>query len=81
MKPPSKLILAYAVLASIPGYVIPIFGSFVSTPLIVIALPLLVWCYRDGDAAVSRNGKIGLVVCGVSILMQALWWLFEILAN
>ena len=81
MRPPSNAILAYAALASIPGYVIPIFGSFISAPLIAIALPLLVWCYRDDDEAVTRKGKIGLVVCGVSLLMQALWWLLEILVD
>lgn len=81
MRPPSSAILAFAVLASIPGYVIPIFGSFISAPLIAVATPLLVWCYRDVDEAVARKGKIGLVICGVSLLMQAMWWLFEILAD
>ncbi len=81
MRPPSRLILGYSVLVSIPGFVIPVFGSFISAPLIVIALPFLAWCYRDDDEAVSQKGKIGLAICGVSILMQGLWWLFEIVVD
>ncbi len=81
MRPPSRLILTYAVLASIPGFVVPVFGSFVSAPLIVVASPLLVWCYRSDDEAVAQKGKIGLGICGLSILMQALWWLFEIVVD
>ncbi len=55
--------------------IFPVYGTFLSAPLLLVAMPLALWAGTDSDRSIEFKGKIALGACIVSVVMQTLWWL------
>ena len=76
MKPPANAIVSFAAIAALIGMAVPVYGSFVSLPMMVLAIPFSLWAYgTDTDRSVATKGKIALGLCGISLVIQAICWM------
>ena len=76
LKPPANAILAFALIAALAGLVPPVYGTLVSIPLMFVAVPLSLWAYgTDNDRSIATKGKIALGACGISVVLQTMFWI------